>query len=388
MGTRRMARFSKIRLLMATLLFATPASAEDDDIMRLRRALENGDALVASKANSAELYSLVERMAHYKVPGLSVAVVEDGATVFADAYGDARVGEPATPVTLFQAASISKPVTAVAVMRLVEMGKLNLDADISTYLTSWDLPEGAQDAAHPVTIRRILSHTAGFTVHGFRGYAPDEPVPTVIEVLGGAAPANSPAIYVDQPPGASWRYSGGGYTVLQQLMEDVTGQPFAELMQVLVLEPFGMSHSTFMQPLDGLHYAFAAGAHDEEGKARPTHTYPELAAAGLWTTPSDLAALLVNLMASYRGEGGVLSKASVVVLTTQVSDGMGPGFAVDGQGEGLRLTHGGSNRGFRCFLAAWPERGQGVVLMGNGEQGGPLQREVFENLTRHYGWPG
>lgn len=379
-------RLSKLKLLLAMLMIASPADADEDDVRRLRRVIEQEVVPTSRVLGAPEVYRLAERMAHYHVPGLSLAVVEEGKVAFSESYGDARKGEPVTPVTRFQAASLSKPVTAVAVMRLAEQGILDLDVDIRVYLKSWSLPEGAWDDDNPVTIRQILSHTAGLTVHGFAGYAPPEPIPAVADILNGVAPANSAAIIVDLTPGTEWRYSGGGYTVLQVLMEDVTGEPFPVLMKRLVLEPFEMTHSTFDQPQDQTAHAFAAQAHDCDGMLRPTHSYPELAAAGLWTTPADLAHLLVNFMASYSREGGVLTRASAHILATPVTEGMGPGFAVDGQGGGLRLTHGGSNMGFKCFLAAWPERSRAVVMMSNADQGGALQRELFNTLGQHYGW--
>jgi CubicO group peptidase (beta-lactamase class C family) len=390
------ARFSKFRLLMAMLMLAAPAEAQDDDARRLRQTIEQAVIPQAGPVAGPEVASLAARMAHYHVPGLSLAVIKDGKVAFADAFGEARVGEPATPVTLFQAASLSKPVTAIAVMRLVEEGVLDLDADIRTYLRRWSLPQGAESDTHPATIRGILSHTAGFTVHGFRGYAPGEPVPGLTDILNGAAPANSPPIYVDKTPGESYRYSGGGYVVLQLLMEDVTGEPFEALMQRLVLEPMGMTRSTFAQPLDPASAGFAATAHDADGNIRPTHTYPETAPAALWTTPGDMARLLVDIAASYRDGSGVLSQASVREMATQVSAGKGPGFsghgmglgfAVDGAGETLQLSHGGSNKGFKSHFALWPERGAGVVMMGNADQAGKLERELFQTLGRHYGWP-
>lgn len=379
-------RFPKLKLFLAMLMLASPADADEDDVRRLRRVIEQGVVPTSHILGAPEVYRLAERMAHYHVPGLSLAVVDEGKIAFSEAYGDARKGEPVTPVTRFQAASLSKPVTAIAVMRLVEQGMLDLDADIRVYLKSWSLPEGAWNDDHPVTIRRILSHAAGFTVHGFAGYAPGDAAPAVVDILNGAAPANSAPIVVDLLPGTEWRYSGGGYTALQVLMEDVTGEPFPTLMKRLVLDPFEMTHSTFDQPFDQSTHAFAAHAHDGSGALRPTHRYPELAAAGLWTTSADLASLLANVMASYSGDGGVLTQASAQILSTPVTDGMGPGFAVDGQAGGVRLTHGGSNMGFKCFLAAWPERGRAVVMMSNADQGGALQRELFNTLGQHYGW--
>lgn len=376
----------KLKLVAAMLLLASPVDAQDDDEARqVRRLVEGGLVPAVMVQGGPQLYGLTERMAYYNVPALSVAVIRGGELVFADAFGDASPGAPATPVTLFQAASLSKPVTAIAVMRLVEKGLLDLDADIRGYLKSWSLPEGMPDV--PVTIRQILSHTAGFTVHGFRGYAPGEDVPTTLDILNGAGPANSAPVVIDQTPGQAWRYSGGGYTVLQLLIEDVTGKPFAEVMRDEVLAPAGMERSSYVQPLPSDWGAQLAAAHDYKGNFTPTHIYPEQAAASLWTTPRELAGLLAELSRIYQGGEGWLGHKSVQDLATQVFEGMGPGFAVDGEGRNLRLTHGGSNKGFRSFMALYPERGDGIVVMTNAAAGGGMQMEVVRSIAAQYGWP-
>src|SRR5215813_2489454 len=177
-----------------------------------------------------------DRMTHYHVPGLSLAFVHDGTVAWTQAFGVARVGgEPVTSETLFQASSISMPVTALAVLRLVEQGKLNLEVDVNQYLKSWKLPTNRFTEQKKVTLRGLLSHTAGATVHGFEGYASGKKLPTLVQVLNGESPANSAPVMIDFVPGTSFRYAGGGYAIIQQLLIDVTGEPFPELMQELVL---------------------------------------------------------------------------------------------------------------------------------------------------------
>src|SRR5208282_3138916 len=192
-----------------------------------------------------------ERMAHYKVPGVSVAFFDHGQIIWTKTYGFADVAskKPVTADTLFQAAPTRKPVAALAALRLVQEGKLSLDEDVNVKLRTWKVPENAFTIKEKVTVRRILSHSAGLTVHGFPGYASDEPVPTVVQILNGEKPANSDPIRVDVVPGTLWRYSGGGYVILQTLLSDVTGKPFPQIMSELVLRPAGMTHSTYEQPL-------------------------------------------------------------------------------------------------------------------------------------------
>lgn len=231
-------------------------------------------------------------MAALHVPGVSIAVIHDGKIEWANGYGVVSLGgAPVTPETLFQAASISKPLTAMAVMHLVQTGKLNLDTDVNLYLKSWKIPSNSFTEKTKITLRELLSHTAGMTVHGFPGYASDATLPTLLQVLNGAKPANSPAIYADIAPGSEWRYSGGGFVIAQQLLLDTTGKPFPAFMKETVLIPAGMSHSTYEQPLPRSRMTEAAMPYRSNGQPTPggPHVYPEMSAAGLWTTPSDLA---------------------------------------------------------------------------------------------------
>jgi CubicO group peptidase (beta-lactamase class C family) len=335
--------------------------------------------------------TLADRMDFYKVPGVSVAVINDGAVDWAKGYGLAETGTaaPVTPRTLFQAASLSKSLTAMAALRLVEMGKLALDQDVNTRLTSWKVPENEFTKVEKVTLRRLLSHTAGLTVSGFGGYPADAPVPTLIQVLDGQKPANSAAIRVDILPGSRNRYSGGGFTVAQQMMIDVTRKPFPALLSEMVLKPLGMGDSTYEQPLPADRRGTAAGGHSPDGKLLPGryHTYPEMAAAGLWTTPTDLARFLIEMQKALQGRSDVLTAASARSMTTPVKAGYGLGLGLDGSGPGASFGHGGSNEGFRCQMTAFLEGGRGAVVMTNGDQGSALVMEIIRAVAHEYGWP-
>jgi CubicO group peptidase (beta-lactamase class C family) len=332
---------------------------------------------------------LDDRMRHYQVPGLSVAVVDNGQLVWTQAWGVAQVGRRMDTQTLMQAASISKAVSAVAALRLVEAGKLGLDVDVNTQLRSWQIPPGAQTADKPVTLRRLLSHSAGFTVSGFRGYVPGSAVPTVLQVLNGLPPANSDPVRVDIAPGSEWRYSGGGFTVLQQLMVDVSGQPFAELMQKEVLTPAGMTHSSFALPADKLAQA-ATGHQNGQAIAGLRAVHPELAAAGLWTTPSDLALLTVALLHSLNGQAPQLLPA--LRLQEALSPQFGPsglGFVLEGKdtSAGKDFGHNGSNAGFESrWLASRQDGGRAVVVMANANGAMPLMLEVIRAIAQAHGW--
>ena len=214
-------------------------------------------------------HTLQERMAALHVPGVSMAVIHHGVIEWAQGFGVMKVGGPAvTAETLFQAGSISKPVAALAALKLVQEGKLSLDADVNTELKSWKLPYGPEAKGKAVTLRELLTHTGGTTVHGFPGYAAGEPVPTLVQVLNGVKPANTPAIRVETEPGTKWNYSGGGFTIMQQMMIDVTREPFPKLLHDTVLAPIGMTHSTYQQPLPEEWKTMAATPYDGDGTSR------------------------------------------------------------------------------------------------------------------------
>jgi CubicO group peptidase (beta-lactamase class C family) len=326
------------------------------------------------------------------VPGVSIAVVNDYRLDWAEGFGVLKAGEsqPVTPTTLFQAASISKPVAALAALRTVELGKLLLDEDVNPRLTSWHIPDSQLASGRPVTLRRLLSHTAGLTVHGFAGYASDESLPTLQQVLSGSPPANSSSPKLLVKPGYMFKYSGGGYCVVQQLLIDVTGVPFPDYLRQQVLDPLEMTHSTYEQPLPANLRGNAATAHREHAVpiAGGWHVYPEMAAAGLWTTPSDLVQVVVDVAGSATGRTGkVLSSGMVTEMLKPQLDKYGLGFAVRGQDRAFTFSHGGSNKGYRCLLIGVPATGQGCVVMTNSDTGSALLPEVAAAVSQAYDWP-
>jgi CubicO group peptidase (beta-lactamase class C family) len=363
-------------------------------------------ALVAKGADPhmAARSSLTERMAELGVPGVSVAVIEDGQIAWARGYGVVEAGqsERVTPATLFQCASISKPVSAIIALRLVESGALSLDEDVNERLTSWKIPpitywneQGRVEAPPHITLRQLLSHTAGLTVHGFPGYPVGTPLPLLTEILNGGPRANTPPIRVDTLPGVQMRYSGGGYTVLTQLLQDVTGQAFPALARELALDPLGMNASGFEQPLSPQRARFAARAHRTQRQAIPGgwHIYPELAPDGLWAPPSDLARLALGLQAALRGESGAILSAATMheMMTAQTLeqgvDAVGLGVFLSGEGETARFAHSGGNAGFSCQLLAYQRRGQGAVVMTNSDDGWFVILEICNTIAEAYGWP-
>jgi len=248
---------------------------------------------------------ILDRMRSYHVPAVSIAVIDNFRVVFAKGYGVTEFGgaKPVDSTTLFLAGSISKPVFTSGFLRLLNERKISLDTNVNALLTSWHLPESRFTEHEKVTLRRLLTHTAGLTVWGFPGYALDGPVPTVPQLLDGLPPANTPAVRNDTTPGGRWLYSGGGMTIAQLASTDITKEPFPSLMRRLVLQPAGMTRSTYENPLPQARRSEAASGHEQLDTPVPGgfHVYPEMAAAGLWTTPSDLARWAIALARSYRG---------------------------------------------------------------------------------------
>jgi CubicO group peptidase (beta-lactamase class C family) len=359
---------------------------------RIRR-VENG--LIKSvriKGEKNETWNIAERMKRYKLPGVSVAVINNGVIEWAKGYGEREAGTnaPVTTETLFQAASISKPVAATIALRMMQERKLSLDEDVNLKLKSWKVPDSEHTKEKKVTLRALLSHTAGTSVSGFPGYAATiTTLPTIAQILDGTAPANTKPVRVESPIGKEWSYSGGGITIMQQLVSDVSGIPFPALANEKVLSKIGMKNSTFQQPLPKSLHAKAAAAHNDKGEmiVGRWHAYPEMAAAGLWTTPTDLARFAVELQQAYKGASDkVLAPETARQMLTKQIGGWGLGIALTGEAEAARFTHGGSNEGYRCTLLAYKETGKGAVVMTNSDNGDQIVGEILRSIAAEYDW--
>jgi CubicO group peptidase (beta-lactamase class C family) len=329
----------------------------------------------------------------HEVPGVSVAVIRDFKLDYVEVHGVTNMStrEPVTDQTLFQAASLSKSVSAAGVVRLAQEGIVSLDTDIDDYLISWQVPDNALQESENVTLRRLLSHTAGTTVGGFRGYRYSESVPSLIQILNGEPPANSAPIVVDLVPGSQFRYSGGGYLIVEQAVKDVTGATFPEFIRERVLQPIGMNSSTYEQPLPASLLDSAGSGYYANGVAVPGghHIYPEIAAAGLWTTPKDLARFLIELQLSLRGESNrVLSRENAELLLTEVKRDYALGFDLWTHRGQPYFGHSGANDGFRCRMVAHRTRGYGVVILTNSDNGLELSDAVLRLIGQREGWPG
>jgi CubicO group peptidase (beta-lactamase class C family) len=370
-----------------TLRSAVLAAGLGLGLLVARGSSPSGDEYVKIDAISRSVLGIMKR---YEVPGVSIALFREFEIEWARGYGvaNADTKAPVEPLTLFQAASVSKPVAAVAAMRLVETGRLGLDRNVNDYLTMWKLPDNELTHAKAVTLRQILSHTAGLTVPGFKGYEAGAAVPTMPQVLEGVPPANSQPVRVTLPPGTKSEYSAGGYAILQQLLVDVTGTPFPELMRKEVFEPAGMRFSTYEQPLPEALVKFATAGH-EKGKVLKgeRHTYPEMAAAGLTTTASDLARFAIAVQRARLGLSNILSRPAALLMTTPVLEDFGLGFEQlpPKEKEKRYFGHSGGNEGYRCWLLATLDGGHGVVVLANGDEWKAV-KEIADEVREAYGF--
>jgi len=368
-------------------------ASADSDVAAIIAQIEGAQPGSPGNADESARLTLAQVMEKHHVPAVSVAVIKDFRVHWAKAYGVADIvtGAKADPETLFQAASISKPVAAMAVLRAVQDGRFGLDDDINSILKSWKLPTGDFTKSQPVTPRSLLSHTSGLDDgFGFPGYHPDAPLPTLTQILDGQKPSNVGNVRLARPPMTAMKYSGGGVTLMQLALTDVIGQPFPEMMRRTVLDPLGMTHSGYEQPLSAARDRNAARAHGLEGQAMDAkwHVYPELEAAGLWTTPSDLTTFLIEVQQSIQGRSNrVLSRAIAQEMVTPVGVGdYAVGLGISKLGEGWYFGHGGSNWGFRCDMRAHKVKGYGVAIMTNGDRGGRVIEELERRVESAYRW--
>ena len=358
--------------------------------------------------------TLNERMQHYGVPGVSIAVINDYQLEWAKSYGVLEAGsdECVTPDSLFNAGSIAKPVSAVVVLALVERGLLDLDQDVNDKLVSWQVPENEYTTDEKVTLRRLLSHSAGLTdglpmrssrdpeFDWWMASEGETPTVTIPQLLEAQPPADEGTpTRVTRLPGAAYQYSNFGYGVVQLLMTDVTQQPFSELVQETLLGPVGMTSSTFEQPLPEALRDRATSEHYVNGQPFPgkRHHYPIQAAGGLWTTPSDLARFAIEIMRARVGESDLPLSQEIAneMLTSQievhesvVSDSSGLGFDLAGEGQEFLFMHTGGTWGSTCILWMYPETGQGAVIMANSASGeGAIRFEILLSIVAEYGWP-
>ncbi|MFK7972893.1 MAG: serine hydrolase domain-containing protein, partial [Bacteroidia bacterium] len=374
--------------LLLMLVGCSPEAPKEANLLKEKIAsIENGlQPNLQIQGDSVANYNIEERLKELGIPGVSIAVINEGKLEWAKGYGVADKSEnrPVTSETMFLAGSISKPVAAIRAHQLAEEGIINLDSNVNNYLSSWKLPDNEFTEKEKVTTRRILNHTAGLTVWGFPGYDKGDTIPSVAGVLDGKGNTDSVRVYKE--PGESWMYSGGGYTIMQRMITDLEKKSFPDIMQSNVLNPLGMTSSTFENPLPKQYHSIAATGYrangDEvEGK---WPIYPEMAAAGLWTTPSQLILYAKEVQKIYqKKEDGLLKAQTVDIMLTPGMENHGLGPVVNE----FTFGHGGADEGFRADLIAWKDRPIAVVIMVNSDNGSIMQ-EILLSIAKAYDLPG
>jgi CubicO group peptidase (beta-lactamase class C family) len=366
-----------------------PADTSSSDPRAARVA--NGLLPISPLEGDRTRWTMAERCRHYQCPGLSVAVMEGGEIAWADGFGVRELGGPAVDAqTMFAAASLSKPVTALLALQLVEAGMLALDQPVNDVLKGWQVPQNEFTRQMPVTLRWLLSHRAGTTVHGFGAFPPDALLPTIIDVLEGRPPAVTAPVRVDKVPGGTTRYSGGGTTIVQLLLEELSGMDFASLAQLRIFAPLGMTRSTFVQPLPEAFRDNVASGYEEGGVMLPERQTctPQLAAGGLYTTARDYACFMLACRAAWAGGKDALLSQPLAreMMRAQAPEIYGLGWQILHEGSRLRFGHGGSNEGFQSESTCYLERGDGAVVLTNAASGLTFYWEVFNAIADVHGW--
>jgi CubicO group peptidase (beta-lactamase class C family) len=344
-----------------------------------------------AKHGGLDTLSIPEIMSKYEIPGLSLAVIHDFDIHWVKSYGvaDRKTGRVVLPSTVFQAGSVSKPVSALGLLKAVSRRQVSLDEDINERLSRWKL--NTEGYASPVTARMLASHTSGLgDFFGFPGYDPRAALPTLIQILNGEFPANGPAVRMERPPLQAMTYSGGGSTILQLLLEEVTNKSFDEYLQGEVLDPLSMNHSTFKRPLSSVLEGDAAHAHGISGEAVEPNwkIYPESYAAGLWSNPTDLALFAIEVQKTAQGNSTIgLSRSLIQEMLNPVGVGdFSVGFRIERRGEGWYFYHAGRTWGYSSFLMAHKLKGYGFVMMINRTHADVVFDEIRSRLERLYHW--
>lgn len=374
-----------------SFLYGQSSKNYSTEIQSKIKQVENNLSGWVQIENNPQMWTLEERMKFYHANGVSIAVIKDYKIEWAKGYGwaDSLEQKPVTTKTLFQAGSNSKSLNAVGVLKLVQDGKLNLNADINTYLKLWKFPYDSLSKGKKITIANLLSHTGGISVHGFYGYKKGEEIPTIKQILNGQKPANSEAIRSMYEPSIKYEYSGGGTTISQLIIQDVTGKPYDEFMWEHVLKPMGMTNSSYTQPPVSSKLNLLATGYYNDGKAVKGnyHIYPEQAAAGLWTNPTDLAKYVIETQLSLKGKSQkVLSRDMTTVrLTPYIDDKSALGVFIINKNGVKNFEHGGVDEGFVSQYIGTFEEGNGVVVMTN-TYNTALFDEIIRSVALTYEW--
>ena len=384
-------------VLLISIMFGQWCIAQSNTTENLIKKVENGltSNLVYIEGDATS--SIEERMKHYGIPGVSIAVIHDSKVVWTKGYGivDKESKVPVTKQTLFQASALSIPVTAYGALRTVEQHKLDLDVNVNKYLKSWKVPENEFTKEKKVTIKNLLNHSAGIYPRGTGSYSINEKIPTLVEILNGVSPAKNEPITVNKEPGKSVRFAYASYVPVQQMMIDIKEKTFPVIMDELVLQPLEMNHSTFNQTLNAKQLTKAATGYLQDGTMVEGRKkiYPSMASYGLWTTAQDYAKFIANIQQTLKGENAKgLSKELTELMGTPYgvhnsswSFTCRLGFQLFNKTNDIYLRHHGWNTGFYAEVMAHRDKGYGVVVMTNSTFP-EFNAEVIRAVALAYNW--
>jgi len=346
---------------------------------------------IVFEGEKPERMKLIERMTYYKVPGVSISVIDNFQIEWAKGYGITKTNsqDPVTIFSIFQAASISQAVTAAGTLALAAREEIGLDVNINDYLQSWTIPDNQFTLKDKVTIRKLLSRSSGLVPLEYEGVESIENKPSLLQILRGEKTVNPP-VYVANTPGTKLEYSEACFAILEKLIKDVSGQSFPGFMTEILLTPLKMERSSFADLLTEQLFTDAVFGHNREGfpSEGKGHIYPVTAANGFWTTPSDLAIFTVELMSAALGHSQNIfdSELARSMLSIHIGN-QGLGFFIADEGDNLHFYIRGKNKGFSSFLVGYPVKGQGVVILANSENGEYLIDEILRAVSEAYNWP-
>jgi CubicO group peptidase (beta-lactamase class C family) len=383
----------KINFLLVLLQCLSAATAQqpyskavNEQIGRVETSLSGGIII------DGKTYTLSERMKHYNVSGLSVAVIDNYKIVWAKGYGyaDKKEKRKVTANTLFEPGSISKSLNAVGILQLAQQGKLDLYQDINQYLVNWKFPYDTVSHGKKITTAQLLSHTAGLGVHGFPGYQRDSAIAAVTDILDGRAPSNTEAVRSVTEPGKESRYSGGGILITQQMLTDLTKQRYEQYIYEHVLRPLGMTNSSYNQPPAVSQRKNLATGYKSNGNEVPGKyfVYPEKAAAGLWTTPTDICKYILEMQQAYQGKSSkVLNQEMVKLHVTPYKNDVAMGTFIQNRNGEKYFDHTASNEGFSGLFIGGLTNGKGAAIFVNSDNASILF-ELVNTIALVYNWSG
>lgn len=392
-GTTTASALDRSLPLCFLLLLTGPVAAQTNDTNEVAERIRQVEHGLHGEGVDDSTFTIQDRMRFYGVNGISVAVIDDFQIVWAKGYGYADLGEQRemTSRTRFEPGSISKSLNAVGILRLYQQGDVDLYADINDYLSTWKFPYDSVSEGKPITSAQLLSHTAGVSIYGFPGYERGSALPSITDILNGTPPANTGAVRSQTAPGPSSSYSGGGTLVLQQLLMDVSKLPYAQFMAQNVLGPLGMTQSFYDQPPTPDQDHDLATGYGSDGKEVPGkyYIYPEQAAAGLWTTPEDLAKYVLEMQLAVQGRSArVLDQHMARLHLTPYGDEHAAlGTFVQTRNGETYFFHDASNKGFLGLYMAGTSNGKGAVMFVNSDDGRILL-ELLNSIAGAYGWKG